>query len=131
MTAAIRITREKVYWLMPSIDMNLPSHVDTQVLLLKFPTSRVHEERIACVLPLTTDQYMGTLRGRGSNIEAHFESDLTTKDEQVKDGKVIIAIAPQIKDALRLAIDGARRVLRISPISDLGPERHIFSDTLT
>ena len=130
-TAGLRITREKVYWLMPSIDKNLPSHVDTQVLYLKFPASRVNRERVACILPVTTEQHMGTLRGRASSVIACFESDLVTQVDRVLDGKVVIAIAPEIKDATHLAVDGARQILNISSGSAINHEGHIFSNTLT
>jgi len=129
--AALRLTREKVYWLKPSIDRSLPSHVDTQVLLAKFPTSKPGLERVACILPLTNTEHMGTLRGRDDNIVARFESDLISETSATKDGKIVIAIAPQIKEVMGRAVDAARRILGISPSSEVNPEQHIFSDALT
>jgi hypothetical protein len=130
---ALRITREKVYWLKPSIDKNLPSHVDTQILLLKFPSSKPAVDQVACILPLTTTQYMGAIRGQGPNLVGCFESDLLSENanESLQDGKIIVAIGPQIKEAMARAVGAARRILGISPLSDINPERHIFSDALT
>lgn len=116
---------------MPSIDTQLPSNVDTQVLLLKFPNSMANSERTACIIPLTTTQYMGALRGKDLNIIASFESDLLSEAEQPIEGKVIVSIAQEVKDSIKMAVGGVRQVLRITPISEINPEMQIFSDTLT
>ena len=130
--STLRITREKVYWLMPSIDSELPGHVDTQVLLLRYKYADAKSEGVAVVLPLTTSEYMGTLRGSGSDLVICFESDLIPGQSDRMPGKVVISLETNVKSAIRAAVNGARSCLGSQiQLNDLDKEQHIFSGSLT
>ena len=130
--STLRITREKVYWLMPSIDSELPGHVDTQVLLLRYKYVDAESEGVAVVLPLTTSEYMGTLRGSGSDLLVCFESDLTSGQSDRMPAKVVVSFGTDVKSAIKSAVNGARSCLGSQiQFDDLDREQHIFSGSLT
>ncbi|KAG8912432.1 hypothetical protein FRC01_005102, partial [Tulasnella sp. 417] len=82
----IRITRQKVYWLFPSFNLPFPTNVDTQIILLKLKNGR-----IAALLPLTTNDYMGGFRGSSNEsivppIGATSTNALATLETFAKNG---------------------------------------------
>ncbi|KAG8894403.1 hypothetical protein FRB99_001288 [Tulasnella sp. 403] len=123
----IRITREKVYWLFTSISGDLPPNVDTQLLII-----RRKDGRISALLPLTTPEYMGTLRGSWHNtVRARFERDTTIQRRQVV-AKVALSVGDRIQDVV-FNVVRAMRLLRFGtfPLAPLPDEQHTFSGKLT
>jgi hypothetical protein len=94
---------DRVYWLYPSTSTQLPSHVDTQLLLLST------EENVYAILPLTTQAAMGTVRCESHDVVARFEVDSLDADE-TDIWTALIALDKNIRGAVKSAIDGARQL---------------------
>ncbi|KAG8992932.1 hypothetical protein FRB90_000865 [Tulasnella sp. 427] len=125
----IRITREKVYWLFPSFNLPFPTNVDTQVILLK-----LKDGRVAALLPLTTNAYMGGFRGSpNGSIVARFERDAATGKPGVVFGQVAVAVGTDLRDVVAKVVLAARTIdspasAAVKPLSE---EKTVFSGTLT
>ena len=120
--SAIRITRQNLFWLTPVFARTLPHDVDTQLILLKLPVLA------ATIIPVTTFEYMGTLRGSWRDILAKFHIDHRMDFSKLLFGVVIVAFAGEIRDAVRFAVDGVRSAQGLHhKFVDLNPESHIFS----
>ncbi|KAG8921463.1 hypothetical protein FRC02_000221 [Tulasnella sp. 418] len=127
--AVIRLTRDKVYWIFPTISSTLPSNVDTQILLV-----RLRSGHAAAVLPLTTPLYMGTFRGsQFGTVVARFEKDSKTNSSKTF-ASVVVSFGSKIQDVVRNVVDCAR-IVRFGkpgiPRQLLPAENHIFTNTLT
>ncbi|ELU42183.1 raffinose synthase or seed inhibition domain-containing protein [Rhizoctonia solani AG-1 IA] len=98
-TSALRLTRDKCYWLFAHQDGLLPSHTDTQILALR------SSKHVVALLPLTTDACMGTLRGplfepEKDLIFARFERSHSATET----GQVVVTIAKDINSAIKASV---------------------------
>ncbi|KAG9097895.1 hypothetical protein FS749_005127 [Ceratobasidium sp. UAMH 11750] len=105
-TGSLRLTRESCYWLFARQSHSLPADTDTQVLAFR------SSSHVLVILPLTTDSYLGALRGpmhedeRGS-IFVRFEQVLPPANT----GKMVAAIAPNLNLALKNLVQRVRAIL--------------------
>ncbi|GAB1523389.1 hypothetical protein RhiTH_006534 [Rhizoctonia solani] len=107
-TSALRLTRDKCYWLFAHQDGLLPSHTDTQILALR------SSKHVVALLPLTTDACMGTLRGplfepEKDLIFARFERSHSATET----GQVVVTIAKDINSAIKASVVQARLLLNV------------------
>ncbi|KAF8599912.1 hypothetical protein BDV93DRAFT_525756 [Ceratobasidium sp. AG-I] len=127
-TNGLRLTRDKCYWLFAHQSFDPPSETDTKLLALLAPGL------VLAVLPLTTDSYMGTLRGpmfdheRGSTF-VRFERN-QNKPEMCQ---AVIAVAGDLNLAVKSAVRQARVFLQIpeSGAEALSFGSELFENTLT
>ncbi|KAF8697700.1 Raffinose synthase or seed imbibition protein Sip1, partial [Rhizoctonia solani] len=107
-TSALRLTRDKCYWLFAHQDGLLPSHTDTQILALR------SSKHVVALLPLTTDACMGTLRGplfepEKDLIFARFERSHSATET----GQAVVTIAKDINSAIKASVVQARLLLNV------------------
>ncbi|KAJ1306273.1 hypothetical protein OPQ81_010976 [Rhizoctonia solani] len=127
-TNALRLTRDKCYWLFAHQDGALPSHTDTQLLALR------SSKHIIVLLPLTTNACMGTLRGplfepEKDLIFARFERSHPATET----GQLVVTIAEDINYAIKGAVVQARLLLNVpGPLANTPPlGSYIFENKLT
>ncbi|CAE6462848.1 unnamed protein product [Rhizoctonia solani] len=125
---ALRLTRDKCYWLFARQDGALPSHTDTQILALR------SSKHVIALLPLTTDACMGTLRGplfepEKDLIFARFERSHSATET----GQLVVTIAKDINSAVKGAVTQARSLLNVpGPLANTPPlGSYIFENKLT
>jgi hypothetical protein len=119
---------DRVYWIFPSFSVPLPFNVDTQLLLL-----RLHDNTVAAILPLTTEQYTGSLRGSvaGNNVILRLERDVSTTPSPVLP-KVVFIMGLNVKEVVSRAAEWLRTLqYGDSKLPTLASEEHIFSAGLT
>lgn len=117
----------RAFWLFPSFSRVLPTNVDTQLLL-----AQLHDGRVAAVLPLTTHEYMGTLRGSSSrSVVARFERDALPVAKSAT-AKIAVTIGVALQDVVRDVVRALRSIRSpYTPIKSFPEETSIFSGTLT
>ncbi|CAE6360545.1 unnamed protein product [Rhizoctonia solani] len=127
-TSALRLTRDKCYWLFARQDGALPSHTDTQILALR------SSKHVVALLPLTTDACMGTLRGplfepEKDLIFARFERSHSATET----GQLVVTIAKDINSAVKGAVIQARQLLNVpGPLVNTPTlNSYIFENKLT
>ncbi|CAE6522317.1 unnamed protein product [Rhizoctonia solani] len=127
-TNALRLTRDKCYWLFAHQDGALPSHTDTQILALR------SSKHVITLLPLTTDACMGTLRGplfepEKDLIFARFERSHSATET----GQLVVTIAQDINSTIKGAVIQARLLLNVpGPLPNTPPlNSYIFENKLT
>ncbi|KAH7334989.1 glycoside hydrolase superfamily [Rhizoctonia solani] len=125
---ALRLTRDKCYWLFAHQNGTLPSHTDTQILALR------SSKHVVALLPLTTNACMGTLRGplfepEKDLIFARFERSHSATET----GQLVVTIAKDINTAIKGAIIQARLLLNVpGPLANTPPlNSYIFENKLT
>ncbi|CAE6403139.1 unnamed protein product [Rhizoctonia solani] len=127
-TNALRLTRDKCYWLFAHQNGELPSHTDTQILALR------SSKHVVALLPLTTDACMGTLRGplfepEKDLIFARFERSHSATET----GQLVVTVAQDINSAIKGAVSQARLLLNVpGPLPNTPRlDSYIFENKLT
>lgn len=109
--------------------MPLLIHVETQLLLL-----RLYGGRVAAVLPLTTEQYVGALRGSthsANGVTVTFQQDAIPAIPYME-ARVVVAFGDTAWNAIRDVVRATKRT-SCPDVSFSAPplEHHIFSYSLS
>ncbi|KAG9003354.1 hypothetical protein FRB94_003177 [Tulasnella sp. JGI-2019a] len=104
----LRIFRHDVYWLSPSTSRPLPANLDTQVLIVRLNNNG--PRHVAALLPLTTSEYMGTLRGSSweGGVVARFLQDGKPIHGRYITARIAVAFGASAHDAVRDVVKAAR-----------------------